>query len=996
MEWNMMEPYGSTYSLGYNLEDLYVPYDDCEDTMEEMTEDLLHENQKTFDVRRRMSLEKVVEKDLVPLLKVCQNEGMFAKAVRLMANLTQPSDMSMQPAAPVSDVYGKEISDFIDSAKHQCSDIDFLKALSTNMREILKKEPLEPADIQCLNYCIILLRNLFHVRPGTSPTDQASLAHQCLISSFFINELDKVIYNMLNHKHKETWTIGMTQLISFLFKDFSSSLLEPDVDDNTSTSSSEDNQDVVEIVSTGTPDQTAHGNTDRNLSSNFKSKLQIRSPSDNTSEDDDFMLEFNSTSDGRLEIKLTNCPQRTDASGSCEDMDIGERPSKESKRSPKHKRGGHSSPSSGISCKDADGQAEGVFHMAPSEKEVLSSINQSSCLMDMDIIVSYLKKFATDIMYSGFVDLVENIMKALLTKYDNILDHSFLMWTVGFFLSLSHQQELDFSHFKEVLNLDLFGFLVYEGVKCCETLEVKHRQKQDLSVEKHRLHLVVCTLNQMFRTLLANSKMEYLINLQKCMSHMTDLRNSFILLIRRHLMDEQSEVYLRDLVQTNHVLMLMIEEWMSHDFIGEHCGFSMINHVKQFATKNIMAKYGSLLEHQDLGKETVNVAVLTMMYHVVGDCKRQDTLMQLPILKSFSEIWVENAVREQEEFKDLIEFVLEVFMSDAEKDPNLCAQNLFDGSDNQQQAPGRNRNTSSSGAGSCSGDADSSMNISSSCSSEEFSDEEQVLVFTWMSELTGAVGVENIITRKLKEHGFLKTKEQVSKYLVESGFLDEMSPSPTCCIQSRLSNQPSKKNGFNVQDNSNILHELSYVSEDRLIPFLLDKLRTLGFEPHLVWLQKQLLEAAYVKLGIKDPSYRIHVEEPVAKFYALQNKPIPMIPWNDDLDEALANPYFHLLQQSLGLYTNDDPSIVYPRIPQYLTPTLLVNKARQIGSIDSVPVKFNVDTFKESTDHDTCSYDPPVKSMCRNMEIYKPLKTLSHTWLNVIQKMNGDVTVGSS
>lgn len=69
--------------------------------------------------------------------------------------------------------------------------------------------------------------------------------------------------------------------------------------------------------------------------------------------------------------------------------------------------------------------------------------------------------------------------------------------------------------------------------------------------------------------------------------------------------------------------------------------------IFRFATKNIMAKYGSLLEHQDLGKETVNVAVLTMMYHVVGDCKRQDTLMQLPILKSFSEIWVENAVREQ-------------------------------------------------------------------------------------------------------------------------------------------------------------------------------------------------------------------------------------------------------------------------------------------------------------------------------------------------------------
>ncbi|CAG5128787.1 unnamed protein product, partial [Candidula unifasciata] len=375
------------------------------------------------------------------------------------------------------------------------------------------------------------------------------------------------------------------------------------------------------------------------------------------------------------------------------------------------------------------------FTWRQQKKENLSSINQSSCLMDMDILVSYLKKFATDIMYSGFVDLVENIMKALLTKYDNILDHSFLMWTVGFFLSFAHQQELDFSRFKEVLNLDLFGFLVYEAVKCCEALEVKHRQKQDLSVEKHRLHLVVCTLNQMFRTLLANSNMEYLVSLQKCLSQMTDLRNAFILLIRRQLIEEQSDVYLRDLVQTNHVLMLMIEQWMSHGFIGEHSGFSMISHVNQFATKTIMAKYGSLLEHHDLSKESVNVAVLTMMYHVVGDCKRQDTLMQLPILKSFSEMWAENAVREQEEFKDLIEFVLEVFMSDAEKDPNLCAENLFDNSDGQQRATDRSRST-------------------------KFSEEEQILIFTWMSELLGTTGVENVITKKLSEHGFSKKTEQ--------------------------------------------------------------------------------------------------------------------------------------------------------------------------------------------------------------------------------------------
>lgn len=71
-----------------------------------------------------------------------------------MANLTQPSDMSMQPAAPVCDAYGKEISEFIDSAKHQCSDIDFLKALSINMREILKKVT-ENSSVYVVKYFLV-------------------------------------------------------------------------------------------------------------------------------------------------------------------------------------------------------------------------------------------------------------------------------------------------------------------------------------------------------------------------------------------------------------------------------------------------------------------------------------------------------------------------------------------------------------------------------------------------------------------------------------------------------------------------------------------------------------------------------------------------------------------------------------------------------------------------------------------------------------------------
>lgn len=42
---------------------------------------------------------------------------------------------------------------------------------------------------------------------------------------------------------------------------------------------------------------------------------------------------------------------------------------------------------SSLSSKETDVKAEGVFHTGVTEKEVLSSINQSSCLMDVDILV---------------------------------------------------------------------------------------------------------------------------------------------------------------------------------------------------------------------------------------------------------------------------------------------------------------------------------------------------------------------------------------------------------------------------------------------------------------------------------------------------------------------------------------------------------------------------------------------------------------------------------
>lgn len=75
------------------------------------------------------------------------------------------------------------------------------------------------------------------------------------------------------------------------------------------------------------------------------------------------------------------------------------------------------------------------------------------------------------------------------------------------------------------------------------------------------------------------------------------------------------------------------------NFFCLQCFFNVAVSCYRFASLEIMHTFGTLLEQYGLNKENLNVAILTMMYHVAGDCDRADVLLQLPILKTFSEIW---------------------------------------------------------------------------------------------------------------------------------------------------------------------------------------------------------------------------------------------------------------------------------------------------------------------------------------------------------------------
>nr|KAG5685604.1 hypothetical protein BaRGS_029579 [Batillaria attramentaria] len=368
--------------------------------------------------------------------------------------------------------------------------------------------------------------------------------------------------------------------------------------------------------------------------------------------------------------------------------------------------------------------------------------------------------------------------------------------------------------------------------------------------------------------------------------------------------------------------------------------------LKWFATVEVMRKYGSLLEEYTNNNEKLNVAVMTMMYHVAGDCNRGDVLLQLPILKKFSEIWGDITCSKHVEFNDLIEFVLENFMTMAFKDPVKCAQKLFDLSTSDMETAGSAEKTEKIATPEIGG----------------LSEEDQDLLFTWTTDLQGSVSMVDDLVQRLHNRGSFASRQQLHK-------------------------------ATDTATRSQIVSEMSALEHDQLLPFLLEKVKAAGFGDQLVWLQEQLLEAAYVRLGVRNSKYRVHVEEPLARFFALQDKSIPLVTVNEDQERVVKDPYFTILLQSLGLFPADTENFFFCRIPHFLSPAELVGKAQQLGDIDVGIIKFNLAEVEE--DLSFTEFTPLFKDHSADDDrrghsagFSKPAKDHDHQWINFVCRFN--------
>ncbi|XP_049865864.1 protein timeless [Pectinophora gossypiella] len=587
-----------------------------------------------------------------------------------------------------------------------------------------------------------------------------------------------------------------------------------------------------------------------------------------------------------------------------------------------------------------------------------------------DDISNILKEFTVDFLLKGYNSLVQTLHNQILTNLQLEIDTSHFFWLVTYFLKFATQIELDLEHVCSVLSYDIISYLTAEGVNLCEQFELAIKlDGNDLKPSIRRLHLVVTAIREFVQAIEVYKKFsnidgedqEVLVLLQMKMCETEELRSLLVLLLRHYNPKYHSKQYLQDLIVTNHILLIFLDSVMKlPDYNGST---NMTDHIKQFATPEIMYQYGLLLEDYTANGEFVNDCVFTLMHHVGGELGRLISLFQPKILKTFTSIW-KSEFEICDDWSDLIEYVINTFIKKPhtlQKPANVWLENeSFD----DIAAP---KPIVAPPATIAEPDNDAEVkkesivpDNSDSNSTKDRWTEDELSSLSWnYMQCSASPDVVGEIIKLFKEDGINKTRNSVIRELYKQKLINKDE-------YESASKGESEKNSKNAQAAKEM--------RDDEIGKLCEQLAQDGKSQFLEWVQKVLLETCYAKITLEKKSlealntpppntqskilnfdffkkkdYDLPVTSPTSYHSLMYMQSVPLVPWNCEQAGICKDLKFLQLLHKLGFHMPVDTGRVFIRIPHFWTADLLYEVAGKVAKIDTTKLKFSLNDVSQSS-----------------------------------------------
>ncbi|EFX80829.1 putative TIMELESS/TIM-1 protein [Daphnia pulex] len=290
-------------------------------------------------------------------------------------------------------------------------------------------------------------------------------------------------------------------------------------------------------------------------------------------------------------------------------------------------------------------------------------------------VSTFLDQFVVDFMLDGY-NVVVGILHLQLLRDKNVpLDKPQFFWLIAYFLGFASILKLDLQSITNVLHIDILCYLTWEAV--CEIGRLdKNTLQRSMDANPRRIHRCVRAIREYLQACQVYSRLDstrvnisgpgssheyqrwsYL--LRGYLPAMRELRQLFVLLLRQFNPKFHCRRLLSDMITGNHLLLTTLKQ--ANDFPASVPRFDMMTeHLSQFCTKTILARYGSALSDFRTNGPFLNDSIFTILLHVKNDLGKIDLLLHPVVLRPFVKIW-EESFDICDNWHTLIECVLQTF-----------------------------------------------------------------------------------------------------------------------------------------------------------------------------------------------------------------------------------------------------------------------------------------------------------------------------------------------
>ncbi|XP_065510289.1 protein timeless homolog isoform X2 [Caloenas nicobarica] len=228
MDWYMMncELLATCSALGYLEGDVYHREPDCLESVKDLIRYLRHEDE-TRDVRQQLGAAQILQNDLLPIMvQYPQDKVLFDAVVRLMVNLTQPALLCFGkvPADAASRHHFLQVLSYLQAYKEAFASEKVFGVLSEKLYDLLQLdwEQRQEEDALLIERILLLLRNVLHVPPDPAEeqgVDGDASVHDRVLWALHISGMDDLLKFLASAQTEQQWALHVLEIISLMFRD---------------------------------------------------------------------------------------------------------------------------------------------------------------------------------------------------------------------------------------------------------------------------------------------------------------------------------------------------------------------------------------------------------------------------------------------------------------------------------------------------------------------------------------------------------------------------------------------------------------------------------------------------------------------------------------------------------------------------------------------------------------------------------------------------------